>query len=74
MLQQHLVGTSRKQADPARTLSHEMNNSLNAITLGLHVLAQTDDADIQFVVGELQAEITDLQVLITKLVKTQSPK
>lgn len=64
MIKQHSAELTKP-----RKLSHEMNNSLNAITLGLHVLAQYDDADIQFIVHELQSEISDLQAFIAELVR-----
>lgn len=70
MIEQARDGVNLEKRTPTRHLSHEMNNSLNTITLGLHVLAQHEDADIRFVVGELQSEVSDLQAIIAQLLST----
>ena len=54
-----------------RELTHNINNRINTLTLGMAVLEQSDSPDVRGIASALKTELRDLENLINQL-KRQS--
>ncbi len=45
-------------------LQHDINNRIQALLLGVDLLARSDDDKVRFIARELRAEIDDLNALL----------
>lgn len=45
-------------------LQHDINNRIQALLLGVDLLARSDDDEVRFIARELRAEIDDLNALL----------
>jgi hypothetical protein len=62
-------GTSTTSAYPRRKLIHEINNRLNTLHLGITLMAEWDDPELQRLGTILRSEIETLEILLKSITK-----